>query len=91
MVNQAGLPGNDGALVRQWALQSMGIVLKSYWDVCNDMNAGRLVPVLEDYTAGLSEQDDATVGLQIVYPQRRYLPRQVQAFSDYLTAFRRQQ
>ncbi len=86
-----GLSGNDGALVRQWALQGMGIVLKSYWDVCQDINSGRLIPVLEAYTAGLSQQDDDSVGLQIVYPQRRYLPRQVQAFGDFLKAFMERQ
>ncbi|WP_261841179.1 LysR family transcriptional regulator [Aliamphritea ceti] len=81
------MTGNDGALVRQWALQGMGIVLKSYWDVCKDISTGRLIPLLEDFTAGLSQQDDESVGLQIVYPQRRYMPRQVQAFSDFLTDF----
>jgi len=36
---------DDGALVRQWALQGAGIALKSIWDIANDLNAGRLVTV----------------------------------------------
>lgn len=37
---------NDGELARIWALNGAGIVIKSLWDVADDLDAGRLEPVL---------------------------------------------
>lgn len=79
----AALLGNDGALIRQWALLHCGIALKSIWDVNHDLTAGRLVTVLDDYVVGGYIGDDKRVGLQMLYPSRQYLPRQVAGFIDY--------
>lgn len=83
----AALVGSDGALVRQWALAGTGIALKSFWDVKKDLEAGRLVLVLADYISGAYTADDKTVGLQLVYPSRKYLPRQVARFLDYFVEY----
>ncbi|SEJ75746.1 DNA-binding transcriptional regulator, LysR family [Sphingobium sp. AP50] len=40
------LSTNDGELARAWALDGAGIVLKSLWEVSDDLEAGRLQPVL---------------------------------------------
>ena len=40
---------NNGEIVRQWAIDGHGIILRSTWDVRGDLEAGRLVAVLPDY------------------------------------------
>lgn len=74
---------NDGAVIRQWALAGLGIAYKSSWDVKGDIEEGRLVTVLDDYVVGFQERDSKETGLQVVYPSRRYMPRQVEGFIKY--------
>ncbi|MGF3021569.1 LysR family transcriptional regulator [Methylobacterium aquaticum] len=40
------LASNDGEVVRGWALAARGIILRSEWDVADDLRAGRLVRLL---------------------------------------------
>src|SRR5215472_9291266 len=40
------LSSNDGEVVRAWGLAGAGIIMRSEWDVADDINAGRLVRVL---------------------------------------------
>ena len=40
------LTTNDGGVARAWALAGMGIVMRSEWDVAEDLAAGKLVEVL---------------------------------------------
>lgn len=42
--------GDDGELVRRWALAGHGVAYKSRYDVLSDLRAGRLVEALPDYT-----------------------------------------
>ena len=44
-IHQA-LTTNDGAVARAWALAGMGIVMRSEWDVAEDLAARKLVEVL---------------------------------------------
>ncbi|MEB2416680.1 LysR family transcriptional regulator [Citrobacter sp. R-1.5.2] len=73
----------DGALLRQWVLAGAGIASKSWWDVKRDIEQGRLKVLLEDSFIGFSRHDKKKVGLQFVYPQRRFQPLQVTAFSAF--------
>jgi len=41
--------GDDGELVRRWALAGHGVAYKSRYDVLSDLRAGRLVEALGDY------------------------------------------
>lgn len=66
---------NDGEQVRHWCLAGYGICIKSYLDVRDDLNAGRLVEVLEAYSL-------QGVDLQIVYPSSHALPRRVKLLMD---------
>jgi DNA-binding transcriptional LysR family regulator len=43
------LASNDGRVVKQWALTGFGIMLRSEWDVMQELNDGRLVRVLPRY------------------------------------------
>ena len=78
------LSSNDGAVIRDWALAGAGIAFKSAWDVRDDIYKGRLQRILDHQVIGFFNGDQETIGLQLVYPDRRYLPRQVQKFSDFL-------
>lgn len=41
---------NDGEVALDWALAGKGILMRSEWSVSNDLKAGRLVRVLDDWT-----------------------------------------
>ena len=46
---EPSLSSNDGEVVRAWALAGAGIILRSEWDVAEDIHAGRLVRVLDGW------------------------------------------
>lgn len=66
---------NDGGVVRSWCLDGQGICSKSYWDVCEDLKAGRLVEVLAKFSA-------PRTSVQFVYPPTRAQPRRVRMLMD---------
>jgi len=68
---------NDGAVLHDWALAGRGLAWRSLWEVGEDLEAGRLVTVLDDYAT----PDNA---IHAVFPQRRHLPLRVRMFIDYL-------
>ncbi len=80
------LVSNDGAIIRQCALAGSGIAYKSIWDVKNDVAAGKLQTILDDFVLGFQHNDNEKTGLQLVYPSRQYLPRQIAGFIDFLKA-----
>jgi DNA-binding transcriptional LysR family regulator len=43
------LSSNDGEVTRAWALAGAGVIMRSEWDVADDLCAGRLVRVLNDW------------------------------------------
>lgn len=43
------LASNDGDVVRQWALDGHGILMRSEWSIADDLRSGRLVRLLEGY------------------------------------------
>lgn len=68
---------NDGEAAHLMALNGMGIVRKSYWDVAEDLATGRLQQVLAD-----SVWWDAPISA--VYLKNPHQPRRIQLFIDYL-------
>lgn len=74
------LTSNDGSVIRCWALEGRGIAYKSIWDVQQDLDAGRLKEILNNYSLGFQSADEKQTGLQIVYENRQYQPHQVAAF-----------
>jgi DNA-binding transcriptional LysR family regulator len=68
---------NDGAVLHQWALAGRGLAWRSMWEVGADIEAGRLVPVLEQYAAPGND-------IYAVFAQRRHLPLRIRAFVDFL-------
>ncbi|MEH6523553.1 LysR family transcriptional regulator [Sulfitobacter sp.] len=68
---------NDGEVARHWAKQGFGIALKSAWDVAEDINYGRLVPLLTSYCP-------PNVDLQLVFPPLARQPQRVRRLADHL-------
>lgn len=76
---------NDGALIRKWAVDGLGIALKSSIDIEDDIKAKRLVRVLPKYSTNyLPNMPDNRIDLYAVYPSRRYVPVRVRLFIDAL-------
>jgi len=70
---------SDGERARDWALEGRGLILKSVWDVADDLSTGQLVRVLEAYPLPES-------AVSAVYPHRRYVAARVRRFVDFLKA-----
>lgn len=75
---------NDGEVVKRWALMGKGIMLRSEWDVAEDLAAGRLVRVLPEWklpdadVVALADQRTglpARVRLFLAFLQERFKPR----------------
>ena len=77
------LSTNDGGIAVQWALNGLGIVMRSEWDVAHHLKAGRLVPVLPQWRT--PEAD-----IYAVYPQRHQHAPRVRAFVEVLASSFRQ-
>jgi DNA-binding transcriptional LysR family regulator len=68
---------DDGALVRQWALQGHGIAYKAQLDVLADLRAGRLVTLLPEWHG-------ETFPLNAIVPAQRHMPLRVRRLLDEL-------
>ncbi|MDY0056293.1 MAG: LysR substrate-binding domain-containing protein, partial [Methyloversatilis sp.] len=67
----------DGALVRQWVLQGLGIATKARLDVVDDLHAGRLVELLTDWRG-------EDFPLHAMLPAGRHMPLRVRRLLDFL-------
>jgi LysR family transcriptional regulator, transcriptional activator for dmlA len=72
---RGNLSANDGEIAVNWALEGLGIVLRSEWDIARYLRSGRLVHVLPHY-------DTPDADIYAVYPQRHRLAARVRAFVD---------
>jgi len=68
---------NDGAVLHAWALEGRGLAWRSRWEVAADIEAGRLVPLLEQYAAPGND-------IHAVFAQRRHLPLRIRVLVDFL-------
>ncbi|MDR5764883.1 MULTISPECIES: LysR family transcriptional regulator [unclassified Caballeronia] len=68
---------SDGAVLHEWCLEGRGLAWRSWWEVGDDIDAGRLVSVLDAYAA-------PPIGIHAVFPQRRHLPLRVRLLLDLL-------
>jgi DNA-binding transcriptional LysR family regulator len=71
------LETNDGQIVRAAALDGMGILIQPSYIIYDDIVAGRLVPVLEDW-------DLPQLTINLAYPSRKHLSAKVRAFIDFI-------
>lgn len=73
----ARLSCNDGEVIRRWACAGRGIILRSEWDVADDLAAGRLVRLLPGWKA-----PDADV-VALTHDRAR-LPLRIRHFTQFL-------
>ncbi len=67
----------DGQVLHDWCLAGHGIAWRSTWEVEAEIDAGLLVPVLDDFAAPPN-------GIYAVFPQRKHLPLRVRLWLDFL-------
>ncbi|MFP2959148.1 substrate binding domain-containing protein, partial [Myxococcus sp. 1LA] len=68
---------NDGGVLRAWALEGAGVILKTACDAEADLQAGRLVPALEPFALPATE-------LHAVHTAGQSPSRRLSAFLDFL-------
>lgn len=69
---------NDGGVVHEAVLNGLGIGMKSIWDVGDDLKAGRLMRLLEDWTFGSDGE------IYAVRPPAAFTPPKTRALIDLL-------
>lgn len=81
MIIHPTLTSNDGAMIRQWALDGNGIALKSYLDIKSDVDNGLLEIFMEEHRPDyFSDRDQNSADLFAIYPSKSYLPNRVSHF-----------
>lgn len=68
---------NDGQVLHEWCLAGLGIAWRSTWEVSGDLQAGRLVAVLENFAAPAN-------GIYAVFSHAKHLPLRIRLWVDYL-------
>jgi DNA-binding transcriptional LysR family regulator len=68
---------NNGEVIHQWALDGLGVALKSTWDVGENLQKGKLKAVFPEHTP-------RGVNIYAVYPHRQYVPAKVKLFAEFL-------
>ncbi|MEJ8849408.1 LysR family transcriptional regulator [Variovorax rhizosphaerae] len=69
----------DGQVLHDWCLAGHGIAWRSNWEVEAEIDAGLLIPLLDDFAAPPN-------GVYAVFPQRKHLPLRVRLWLDFLKA-----
>ncbi|MBB1628128.1 LysR family transcriptional regulator [Achromobacter sp. UMC71] len=75
----AALRANNGDVLRTAALAGHGVILQPEFLVGDDVRAGRLVALLQDY-------GHSPISMYAVYPHRRFLSPKVRSFVEHLEA-----
>jgi DNA-binding transcriptional LysR family regulator len=76
---QGPLDCSDGQVLHDWCLAGHGIAWRSSWEIDAEIEAGRLVPLLDEFAA-------LPNGIYAVFPQRKHLPLRVRLWLDFLKA-----
>jgi DNA-binding transcriptional LysR family regulator len=71
------LESNDGQVLRSAALVGLGIMVQPLYIIYDDIVAGRLMPVLDDWELPL-------LTINIAYQSRMHMPAKVRAFIDFM-------
>lgn len=77
MTVQGLLESNDGQVLRAAALDGLGILVQPNYIVYDDIVAGRLVPVLNDW-------DLPRLQINIAFASRKHLSAKVRSFIDFM-------
>lgn len=69
---------NDADLVRRWCVSGKGIAMKSALDMSTDLLSGRVVPILQEFTAPPTE-------LWLICPSRQLITPAIRKLREHLT------
>lgn len=72
------LEANDGQIIRAAALEGLGIAVQPRYVLHDDIIAGRLVPILDEW-------DLPRLQMNIAFQNRRHLSAKVRSFVDFMT------
>jgi DNA-binding transcriptional LysR family regulator len=78
------LESNDGQVLRSAALAGLGIMVQPLYITYDDVVAGRLIPVLEEWELPI-------LTINIAYQSRIHMPAKVRAFIDFMVQHFEQQ
>ena len=70
---------SDGQVLHDWCLAGHGIAWRSTWEIDAEIEAGALVPVLDEFAAPPN-------GIYAVFPGAKHLPLRVRLWLDFLKA-----
>ncbi|MBV8604253.1 MAG: LysR family transcriptional regulator [Pelomonas sp.] len=70
---------SDGQVLHEWCLAGLGLAWRSTWEVAADLEAGRLLSVLDAFAAPPN-------GIYVLFPQAKHLPLRVRLWIDFLKA-----
>lgn len=73
------LESTDGQVLRAAALDGMGILIQPTYILYDDIVAGRLIPLLEDW-------DLPRLTVNLAFPSRKHLSAKVRTFIDFLVS-----
>lgn len=73
------MESNDGQVLRAAALEGMGILVQPKYILYDDIVAGRLIPILDDW-------DLPRLTVNIAFQTRRHLPARVRLFIEFLVS-----
>jgi DNA-binding transcriptional LysR family regulator len=68
---------SDGQVLHDWCRAGLGIAWRSTWEVEQEIAAGQLVSVLDEFAAPPN-------GIYVVVPQRKHLPLRVRLWIEFL-------
>ena len=68
---------SDGQVLHDWCVRGLGLAWRSTWEVADDVAAGRLQAVLEEFCAPPN-------GIFAVFPHAKHLPLRVRLWIDFL-------
>jgi DNA-binding transcriptional LysR family regulator len=77
---RSGLQANEGQILRAAALNGLGILVQTSSLIYDDVEAGSLIALLEDW-------DLPHMSINIAYPTRQHLPAKVRAFIDFMVEY----
>ncbi len=74
---RSGLQANDGQILRAAALDGLGILVQTSSLIYDDVEAGHLIPLLDEW-------DLPKLSINIAYRTRKHLPAKVRVFIDFM-------
>jgi DNA-binding transcriptional LysR family regulator len=77
------LSSGDGSVLRAWAEAGEGVSWEAYWDIADDLAAGRLIELLPEYPS-------SSIELYAVFAPSKPVPPRIRLFVDHMLEIMKQ-